>query len=102
MDNRPIGVFDSGIGGLTVAKEILQVLPQEKIIYIAGSPITYSMSIPINSPDKDLAIKFIRYLLHQQREPFAQYGFILFKPAYYGDKDQFSSFSEFVQYSGDF
>ncbi len=27
MDNRPIGVFDSGIGGLTVLKEVVEQLP---------------------------------------------------------------------------
>lgn len=33
MDNRPIGIFDSGIGGLTVLKEISSLLPNENIIY---------------------------------------------------------------------
>jgi glutamate racemase len=32
-DNRPIGIFDSGVGGLTVANAIKQVLPHENIIY---------------------------------------------------------------------
>ncbi|MCX8009387.1 MAG: glutamate racemase [Patescibacteria group bacterium] len=34
---RPIGVFDSGIGGLTVLKEILRVLPNEHYIYIGDT-----------------------------------------------------------------
>ena len=29
MDNRPIGVFDSGIGGLTVVNALVKTLPQE-------------------------------------------------------------------------
>jgi len=33
----PIGVIDSGVGGLTVAKEIMQLLPNEKIIYIGDT-----------------------------------------------------------------
>ena len=33
MDMRPIGVFDSGVGGLTVAREIMRQIPDEKIIY---------------------------------------------------------------------
>lgn len=37
MDKRPIGVFDSGIGGLTVVKEILRVLPEERIIYLGDT-----------------------------------------------------------------
>lgn len=32
-DNRPIGVIDSGVGGLTVAKELRRILPEENIIY---------------------------------------------------------------------
>ncbi len=35
MDSRPIGVFDSGIGGLTVLKELEMLLPKENYIYLA-------------------------------------------------------------------
>ena len=31
MDNRPIGMFDSGVGGMTVFKEITNLLPNENI-----------------------------------------------------------------------
>ena len=34
MDSRPIGVFDSGVGGLTVLKELKKKLPHEDYIYI--------------------------------------------------------------------
>ncbi len=40
MDNRreaPIGVFDSGVGGLTVAKEIMYQIPNEKVIYFGDT-----------------------------------------------------------------
>ena len=33
-DSRPIGVFDSGIGGLTVVKALRDLLPNEKIFYL--------------------------------------------------------------------
>ena len=33
----PIGVFDSGIGGLTVAQEIIKLMPTEKIIYFGDT-----------------------------------------------------------------
>lgn len=36
-DNRPIGIFDSGIGGLTVAAEIAKNLPNERIIYFGDT-----------------------------------------------------------------
>lgn len=35
--NAPIGVIDSGVGGLTVAKEIMRLLPHEKLIYIGDN-----------------------------------------------------------------
>jgi len=34
---RPIGVFDSGIGGLTVLKELVAVLPREHFIYLGDT-----------------------------------------------------------------
>ncbi len=37
MPNRPIGVFDSGVGGVSVLKEIHKQLPNEQLIYIADS-----------------------------------------------------------------
>ena len=37
MNNNPIGVFDSGIGGATVLKEILKVLPNENYIFYSDS-----------------------------------------------------------------
>lgn len=36
-DNRAIGVFDSGIGGITVAKEIMKLLPRESIVYFGDT-----------------------------------------------------------------
>lgn len=35
--NQPIGVFDSGVGGLSVFKEIIKLLPDEDIIYVADN-----------------------------------------------------------------
>jgi glutamate racemase len=36
-DSRPIGVFDSGVGGLTVARAILDLLPNEPLVYVGDS-----------------------------------------------------------------
>ncbi len=36
-DGRPIGVFDSGVGGLTVARAILELLPHEPLIYVGDT-----------------------------------------------------------------
>ena len=37
MDNRPIGVFDSGLGGLTVVRRLLELLPAEDIVYFGDT-----------------------------------------------------------------
>lgn len=36
-DNRPIGVIDSGVGGLTVAKKLMEILPKENIVYFGDN-----------------------------------------------------------------
>jgi len=37
MDKRPIGVFDSGLGGLTTVKKLIDLLPGEDIIYLGDT-----------------------------------------------------------------
>ena len=37
MDNRAIGIFDSGLGGLTAAEELSKLLPDEHIVYLSDS-----------------------------------------------------------------
>jgi len=37
MDSRPIGMFDSGVGGLTVLKEVIKQCPNENIIYLGDT-----------------------------------------------------------------
>ena len=36
-NNKPIGVFDSGLGGLSVVKELKSILPQESIVYFGDT-----------------------------------------------------------------
>lgn len=49
MDDRPIGVFDSGVGGLTVVKELRTQLPHEDLIYFGDTArVPYgSKSVPV-------------------------------------------------------
>lgn len=37
MDNRPIGIMDSGVGGLTVARVLHEKYPKESIIFLGDS-----------------------------------------------------------------
>lgn len=62
MDNRAIGVFDSGIGGLTVLKEIQNLLPNESIIYFGDCA-----RIPYGTKSKQTIVKYacqdVRFLM---------------------------------------
>lgn len=40
MNNAPIGIFDSGVGGLTVARAIIDQLPNESVIYLGDTANT--------------------------------------------------------------
>ena len=53
MDKRPIGIFDSGVGGLTVLSEIKKQLPNENIVYLGDTK-----NFPYGSKTKDEIIKF--------------------------------------------
>lgn len=52
-DSRPIGVFDSGVGGLTVVKELVQTLPFEDIIYYGDTA-----RVPYGTKSRNTIIKF--------------------------------------------
>ena len=45
-NSRPIGVFDSGVGGLTVVAKLRMLLPHEDIIYVAIPSGTYGTRTP--------------------------------------------------------
>lgn len=56
--NAPIGVFDSGIGGLTVAKEIMHQIPNERIVYFGDTA-----RVPYGNKSKETIIKFSRQIV---------------------------------------
>ena len=55
MDNRPIGVFDSGLGGLTAVKTLRQILPEEKLIYFGDTA-----RVPYGGRSKETLLKYAR------------------------------------------
>lgn len=55
MDNRPIGVFDSGLGGLTAVREIMNILPGEDIIYFGDTG-----RVPYGARSPETIIKYTR------------------------------------------
>lgn len=54
----PIGVFDSGVGGLTVAREIMRNLPKEDIVYFGDTA-----RVPYGSKSKDNIIRYSRQII---------------------------------------
>ena len=61
--NAPVGVFDSGVGGLTVAREIMRNLPSEKIVYFGDTA-----RVPYGSKSKDTVIRYSSQIVHFLRE----------------------------------
>ena len=56
--NPPIGVFDSGVGGLTVAREIMRQIPNERIVYFGDTA-----RVPYGSKSKDIITKYSRQII---------------------------------------
>ena len=64
MDNRPIGIFDSGIGGLTILTEVRARMPGEDILYLGDTA-----RVPYGSRSKRIVTEYtkeaVRFLLQE-------------------------------------
>lgn len=62
--NSPIGVFDSGVGGLTVVREIMRQMPEERLVYFGDTA-----RVPYGTKSKDTIVRYtrqnIRFLMTQ-------------------------------------
>ncbi|MCI8598234.1 MAG: glutamate racemase [Lachnospiraceae bacterium] len=54
----PIGVFDSGVGGLTVVREIMRQIPQERIVYFGDTA-----RVPYGTKSRDTVIRYSRQIV---------------------------------------
>ncbi len=65
IKNQPIGIFDSGLGGLTAARELMNVLPYENIVYFGDTG-----RVPYGNRSVDTIIKYaeqdVNFLLKNQ------------------------------------
>ncbi len=57
FSQAPIGIFDSGVGGLTVAREIMRQMPKEKIIYFGDTA-----RVPYGNKSKDTITRFSKQI----------------------------------------
>jgi glutamate racemase len=71
MNNQPIGVFDSGYGGLTVLKEIVTQLPQYDYIYLGDNARAPYGPIPHRQRHCEQYNKKIYHLLIGKKECWA-------------------------------
>ena len=55
MDNRPIGVFDSGLGGLTALRELRRILPREDLIYFGDTG-----RVPYGTKGRETILRYAR------------------------------------------
>ena len=58
LKEAPIGVFDSGVGGLTVAREIMRQIPAERIVYFGDTA-----RVPYGSKSTDTLIRYTRQII---------------------------------------
>ena len=55
MDPRPIGVFDSGLGGLTALRELRRILPREDLIYFGDTG-----RVPYGTKGRETILRYAR------------------------------------------
>ena len=70
----PIGVFDSGMGGLTVMREIMRQIPNEKVIYFGDTA-----RVPYGSKSKETVTRFSRQIVRflQSKQVFKPFKVVL-------------------------
>ena len=70
QSEKPIGVFDSGIGGLTVAREIMRQMPNERIVYFGDTA-----RVPYGSKSSETVTRYsrqiVRFLMEQKVKAIA-------------------------------
>lgn len=90
MDNRPIGIFDSGLGGLTAVRALRGLMPQEDIVYFGDTS-----RVPYGSRSRETIQKYamqdIRFLLSRDvKLVVAACGTVSTNPPEHAELDQLS------------
>ncbi len=55
MDERPIGIFDSGLGGLTAVRELARLMPEEDLVYFGDTG-----RVPYGGRSREILVKYAR------------------------------------------
>lgn len=56
--NAPIGIFDSGVGGMTVAREVMRQIPEERIVYFGDTA-----RVPYGSKSQPTILRYTRQII---------------------------------------
>lgn len=56
---KPIGIFDSGVGGLTVVREVMRNIPKERIVYFGDTA-----RVPYGGKSKETILRYSRQIVH--------------------------------------
>ena len=63
LSNLPIGVFDSGVGGISVLADLVHQLPDEQYVYF-GDSVNAPYGVRSNEEVKRLSLNAVEYLLN--------------------------------------
>ena len=74
----------------------------DSVITVTGSPITYSLAIPISATNREQAIALIRYIFAKHQSQSDAFGYRFFRPRFFGPKDDFVHFKDVSTYAGTF
>jgi glutamate racemase len=56
--SAPIGIFDSGVGGLTVMRKLIQIMPEENIVYFGDTA-----RVPYGNKSKETVLRYTRQII---------------------------------------
>ena len=63
-NEKPIGIFDSGFGGLTVARAVMDLLPAEDVVYFGDTARYPYGPKPLNEV-REFAFQIVEYLINE-------------------------------------
>ena len=67
-NEKPIGVFDSGVGGLTVVRALMERLPNENIVYF-GDTARVPYGVKSRNTIEEFTAQIVEFLLQMKSKP---------------------------------
>lgn len=96
-----LGATDVDYGSAQVVIKAIKS-GEESLLTVKGSPITYSLSVPISAIHRQQAFALIHYILSKCPKQSDVFGYKFFPPRFYGSEKDFASFKDVATYAGVF